>query len=43
MKTRSTIFKTLLLCMAVVGLALPWVVTAASVVNDTFADGNSQN
>jgi pectin methylesterase-like acyl-CoA thioesterase len=48
MKTRSTSFKTLLLTIllivAIVVCALPWIVaTAASVVNDTFADGNSQN
>jgi pectin methylesterase-like acyl-CoA thioesterase len=43
MKTRSTIVKTLLLSMALVALVLPWVVTATSVVNDTFADANSQN
>jgi hypothetical protein len=43
MKTRFISFKTLLLIMSVVVLALPWVVTAASIVNDTFADGNSQN
>ena len=43
MKPRSISCKTLLLIIAIVVLALPFVVTAASVVNDTFADGNSQN
>ncbi len=33
----------LLLLTVVVSLALPFVALAASIVNDTFADGNSQN
>jgi pectin methylesterase-like acyl-CoA thioesterase len=43
MKTRSVYLKTLLLIISIVVLALPWIASAASVVNDTFADGNSQN
>jgi pectin methylesterase-like acyl-CoA thioesterase len=43
MKTRSISFKVLLLVIAIVVLALPWAVTAVSVVNDTFADGSSIN
>ncbi|HEX3085459.1 MAG TPA: hypothetical protein VHP99_13100, partial [Pyrinomonadaceae bacterium] len=43
MKTRSMSFKTLLLFIAIVVLTLPFAVTAASIVNDTFADGSSTN
>jgi pectin methylesterase-like acyl-CoA thioesterase len=43
MKTRSIYLKALLPIISIVVLALPWIVSAASVVNDTFADGNSQN
>jgi hypothetical protein len=43
MKKTIVSFKTLLLAISLLALALPFLVTAASVVNDTFADGNSQN
>ena len=47
MKTRSTSFKTLLLTVLLIvatsRMRVVVVATAASVVNDTFADGNSQN
>src|SRR5580765_5567397 len=43
MKTKITRFETLLVLLTIAVLALPWVVSAASVVNDTYADGNSQN
>src|SRR5262249_12223140 len=43
MKNKFIRFETLLLSIALVALALPWVVSAASVVNDTYSDGNSQN
>ena len=43
MKKSALRFKTLLLVISILALTVPLVATAASIVNDTFADGNSQN
>ena len=43
MKNGAVRFKTLLLVMSILAMALPLAVAAASIVNDSFSDGNSQN